>query len=95
MRCASVLLNARNLDIDYDDDRSNNQQQLTDEEIYDAPRGLGKMPVRRESLEKDDDDDWSSNDSGESKAIMQSEGVKSKMVKGKDGEMFFSVVTKR
>lgn len=97
MRCASVLLDSQNLDIN-----NNTNDKLTDEEVYDAPRALTRVPVRREnnSSEENDDekveDDWMMNGIGESKAVMQSEGVKSKMVKSADGkESFFSVVTKR
>mmetsp|Transcript_45226 Transcript_45226/g.96219 ORF Transcript_45226/g.96219 Transcript_45226/m.96219 type:complete len:248 (+) Transcript_45226:20-763(+) len=83
MRCASVLLESEIA----------RAGDLTDEEIYDAPRGLLKVPVRRDS---EDGGDWRLNDSGESKAVMQSEAVSSKMVKSEDGdEKFFSVVTKR
>jgi hypothetical protein len=61
MRCASVLLESRHLnsrkdgrDVVDDDDvcQSNG---LTDEEVYDSPRGLTKMPIRSEN---EDDNDW-------------------------------------
>ncbi|KAL9181320.1 hypothetical protein ACHAXT_010125 [Thalassiosira profunda] len=84
VRCASVLLDARNLEAG---------EQLTDEEIYDAPRGLGKLPIRRDD-DLEGDDDWA-HDAGEANAVMQSESVKSKMVTSEDGESFFSVVTTR
>mmetsp|Transcript_24518 Transcript_24518/g.46988 ORF Transcript_24518/g.46988 Transcript_24518/m.46988 type:complete len:233 (-) Transcript_24518:316-1014(-) len=90
MRCASVLLENKNLDDDGGDVRGD----LTEEEIYDAPRGLKKIPVREGNLE--DGVNWKLNDSEESKAVMQSEGVSSKMVKSVAGkEALFSVVTKR
>jgi hypothetical protein len=98
MRCASVLLDARHLDAEGDKSEQNHGDGdgvcLSDEDIYDAPRGLYRAPVRRDISE--DEDDWEWNDSGESMAVMQGQGVKSKMVKSKGGqEMFFSVVTKR
>lgn len=90
MRCASVLLESKALRVDVCE---NNGRDLTDEEMYDAPRGLTKMPIRRE---RDGEvDDWELSDSRESKAIMRSESVRSKMVKSDDNEMYFSVVTKR
>ena len=95
MRCASVLLDSRHLDIE----NNNNQDEdggddLSDEEVYDAPRGLKKIPIRRES-DVDGEDDWSLRGSGESQAVMQSKSVLSKMIKSDGGESFFSVVTKR
>jgi len=85
-----VLLENKNLD----GDGGNVRGDLTEEEIYDAPRGLKKIPVRGGNLE--DGDDWVLNDSEESKAVMQSEGVSSKMVRSVAGkESFFSVITKR
>mmetsp|Transcript_22628 Transcript_22628/g.47686 ORF Transcript_22628/g.47686 Transcript_22628/m.47686 type:complete len:234 (+) Transcript_22628:39-740(+) len=99
MRCASVLLDARNLDVEGSDangrggreEEEGDGPQLTDEQIYDAPRGLKKIPIRIET-----EDDWKLHDAGESKAVMQSEGVTSKMEKEENGEqMFFSVITKR
>ena len=95
MRCASVLLDARNLDIE---NKSNQDEDggddLSDEEVYDAPRGLKKIPIRRES-DVDGEDDWSLRGSGGSQAVMQSKSVLSKMIKSDGGESFFSVVTKR
>jgi len=92
MRCASVLLDARNADVE------NGGNDLTDEDVYDAPRALGKIPVRTDDDIRDDgsekDDEWQSNDASESRAVMQSENVRSKMVQS-GGESFFSVVTKR
>ena len=92
MRCASVLLDSRNkLNVRCDD-------RLTDEEVYDAPRALTKMPIRRDEYREGEkvDDCWTLNDSGESKAVIQSKNVRSKMVKPDGGdETFFSVVTKR
>jgi len=101
MRCASVLLDSRNLDIEgksNNDDDDGRVHQLTDEEVYDVPRALTKVPVRRENTSEENDkvDDWVLNDSRESNAVLQSEGVQSKMVKSVGGrESFFSVVTKR
>ena len=105
MRCASVLLDANNLDIDdgnnslNGDDGMQQGNKLTDAEVYDAPRGLKKMPVRRENTSEENEDEWTLRDSGESKAVMHSESVQSKMIDPKpwldDGEKFFSVVTKR
>jgi len=99
MRCASVLLDSRNLDVnDIHTDNSSIQNDnrngssgsddkiLSDEDIYDTPRGLTKIPIR-----DDTKNDWK-NDYNESKAIFQKESVKSKMIKTKDGE-FFSVTT--
>jgi hypothetical protein len=83
MRCASVLLDAKNIDGD-----------LTDQEIYDNPRGLGRMPVRRNTDSKHVLDDWRTKGSKESKAILNMKSVKTKMVI-KDNERFFEVVTKR
>ena len=83
MRCASVLLESKALRV----------EGCENEEMYDAPRGLTKMPIRRE---RDAElDDWELSDSRESKKIMRSESVRSKMVKSDDNEMYFSVVTKR
>lgn len=112
MRCASVLLESKHLNVmqdgrrveddsnddDHDDDGnhvvSSRCSNLTDEEIYDAPRGLTRMPIRRGTAQ--DEDDWTVYDSKESAAIMQSESsVRSKMIKSDDGEMFFSIITKR
>ena len=83
MRCASVLLDAKNIDGD-----------LTGQEIYDNPRGLGRMPVRRNTDSKHVLDDWRTKGSKESKAILNMKSVKTKMVT-KDNERFFEVVTKR
>ncbi|KAL7468792.1 hypothetical protein ACHAXS_009025 [Conticribra weissflogii] len=83
MRCASVLLDATSL-------HNHENNKMTDVDIYDAPRGLGKLPIRR-----DDDgngDDWV-RDSGESRAVMKGESVKRKLIE-KDGDLFFSVMTK-
>ncbi|KAL3796523.1 hypothetical protein ACHAW5_004425 [Stephanodiscus triporus] len=92
MRCASVLLRSKTLRVDEGDNGLDGRDDLTDEEVYDAPRGLTKMPIR---IERDGEmGDWALNDSGESKAIIRGEGVRSKMVKSDDNEMFFSVVTK-
>ena len=94
MRCASVLLESKALRVDgCENNGREGRGDLTDEEMYDAPRGLTKMPIRRE---RDGElDDWELSDSRESKAIMRSESVRSKMVKSDDNEMYFSVVTKR
>ena len=95
MRCASVLLDSRNSDdnninndnsIIHDDNRNSSDKMLTDEDVYDTPRGLTKMPIR-----DDTKNDWKT-DSNESKAIFQNESVKSKMIQANDGE-FFSVTT--
>ena len=105
MRCASVLLDAQNLDLGTDNNHG--RSRLTDAEVYDDPRGLGKLPIRRDFDIKSDSggdnekngkevlhgDDWRLHDSDESIAIMRGESVKRKMLE-KDGEMFFSVVTK-
>ena len=96
MRCASVLLDSRNSDVnDIHTDNStihninssgSDDKILTDEDIYDTPRGLTKLPIR-----DDTKNDWM-NDSNESKAIFQNKSVKSKMIQTNDGE-FFSVTT--
>jgi len=98
MRCASVLLDSRNLDVnDIHTDNSSIQNDnrncssgsdkiLTDEDIYDTPRGLTKIPIR-----DDTKNDWK-NDYNESKAIFQKESVQSKMIKTNNGELF-SVTT--
>ena len=98
MRCASVLLESKDLNtsmtdgcIDDDNNRSKSMR-LTDEEVYDAPRGLTKMPIRRVN---ENDDPWRMYDSKESNAVMQSQSVRSKMMKSDNGDMYFSVVTKR
>jgi hypothetical protein len=69
---------------------------LTDEMVYDMPRGLTKMPIRG-GVGWDDDvnDDWSSRDKDESRAVMNSDGVRSKMSMSSDDKMYFSIVTKR
>jgi hypothetical protein len=96
MRCASVLLESRHLnstkdgrDVDDDVCQSNG---LTDEEVYDSPRGLTKMPIRSEN---EDDNDWKMYDSKETKAIMQNRSVRSKMIKSDNGDLYFTVVTNR
>ena len=99
MRCASVLLDSRNLDVnDIHTDNSSIQNDninssgsddkilTTDEDVYDTPRGLTKIPIR-----DDTKNDWK-NDSIESKAIFQNKSVQSKMIQTNDGE-FFSVTT--
>ncbi|KAL3809950.1 hypothetical protein ACHAXA_011392 [Cyclostephanos tholiformis] len=74
---------------------------LTDEMVYDMPRGLTKMPVRRGvgwdgDVDNDaNDDDWSSGDYVESRAIMNSDTVRSKMTMSNQNDMYFSIVTKR
>ena len=93
MRCASVLLESRHLNsrkdiCDNEDVCQSNG--LTDEEVYDAPRGLTKMPIRSEN---EADNDWKMCDFKETKAIMQSHSVRSKMIKSDNGDMYFSVVT--
>ena len=93
MRCASVLLDSKKLGIDGDTTDASSDSSLTDQEIYDDPRGLGRMPLRRHDLDNERDE-WQSNGSKESKAIMKMNSVKSKMVVDND-ESFFSVVTKR
>lgn len=120
MRCASVLLESKELlrrrgeedavggiMMMNDCDGREKMNQLADEEIYDAPRGLTKMPIRGggrrstkgvgDDIDEDDDDleQWTLYDSKESKAIMQNDSVRSKMVKTADGETLFSVITKR
>lgn len=95
VRCASVLLDSRNLDMN--DDVGADGNNLSDEDVYDVPRSLTKTPIRRDgNLEKDEQVDCWAYDSTESKAVMQSEGVQSKMVQSDDGsdEKFFSVITK-
>jgi hypothetical protein len=97
MRCASVLLESNEL--------SREVNQLTDEDVYDVPRGLTKMPIREggrrsrtvgdDNIDEDDLDQWTMYDSKESKAIMQNDSVRSKMVQTAGGETFFSVITKR
>ena len=98
MRCASVLLDSRNLDdsnINNDNSSIQNDNRngssgsdkiLTDEDIYDTPRGLTKIPIR-----DDTKNDWM-NYSNESIAIFQNKSVQSKMIKTNNGE-FFSVTT--
>lgn len=114
MRCASVLLDAKDLATEDDKDATTNQststtrkdnQDIFETEVYDAPRGLGKLPIRK-SLEDiiDEDachnnslssrDDWALNDSKESKAVLQNESIDTKLVE-EDGEKFFSVTAKR
>ena len=95
MKCASVLLDSRNLD--HVGDKNNRDCNpcdiLTDEKVYDAPRGLSKIPIRNDRGNYNKDE-WTRNDSDESKAIFQNKSVQSKMVKLDDNnEMFFSVVT--
>ncbi len=99
MRCASVLLESNDLNSmkdgrDEDDGKNDACESVrpTDEDAYDAPRGLTKMPIRRVGA---DDNDWTNCDSKEANAIMQSQSVRSKMIQMDNGEMFFSVVTKR
>lgn len=98
MRCASVLLESNEL--------SRVRNQLTDEEVYDIPRGLTKMPIREggrvrrstvddDNIDGDDLEQWTLYDSKESKAVMQNDSVRSKMVQTAGGETFFSVITKR
>jgi len=99
MRCASVLLESNEL--------SRVRNQLTDEEVYDVPRGLTKMPIREggrrstkgvvgdDNIDGDDLEQWTLYDSKESKAVMQNDSVRSKMVQTAGGETFFSVITKR
>ena len=101
MRCASVLLDSRHFDNIANTDNNNEQSSsnstnssLTDEQIYDAPRGLTQMPTRNDTNTNNDDiDRWKKNDSSESTAILQSNSVQSKMVKLDDGQTYFSVVT--
>jgi hypothetical protein len=82
------------------------RNQLTDEEVYDIPRGLTKMPIREggrvrrstvddDNIDGDDLEQWTLYDSKESKAVMQNDSVRSKMVQTAGGETFFSVITKR
>ena len=98
MKCASVLLDSTNY-LDHVGDKNNRDCNpsdiLTDEKVYDAPRGLSKIPIRNDRGDNSEDDDWTINDSDESKAIFQNKSVQSKMVKSDDNddEMFFSVVT--
>ena len=100
VRCASVLLDSRHFDnianTDNNDQSSSNStnSSLTDEQIYDAPRGLTQMPTRNDANTNNDDiDEWKKNDSSESTAILQSNSVQSKMVKLDDSHIYFSVVT--
>ena len=101
VRCASVLLDSRHFDnianTDNNDQSSSNNStnsSLTDEQIYDAPRGLTQMPTRNDANTNNDDiDEWKKNDSSESTAILQSNSVQSKMVKLDDSHIYFSVVT--
>ena len=83
MKCASVLLDSRNLDhVDEKNDREYSPSDiLADEKVYDAPRGLSKIPIRNDRGDNSEDDDWTINDSDESKAIFQNKSVQSKMVK--------------
>ena len=98
MKCASVLLDSTNY-LDHVGDKNNRDCNpsdiLTDEKVYDAPRGLSKIPIRNDRGNNNEDGDWTINDSDESKAIFQNKSVQSKMVKSDDNddEMFFSVVT--
>lgn len=94
MRCASVLLDSKKLGIDGDNNLAGPDNTLTDQEVYDNPRGLGRMPLRRSKSDNDHGDEWQLNGSKESKAIMNMNSVKSKMVVD-NNEGFFSVVTKR
>lgn len=94
MRCASVLLDSKKLSIDGDNNNAESGSTLTDQEVYDDPRGLGRMPIRRNNSDDDRKDEWQLNGSKESKAVMKMSSVKSKMVVDND-EGFFSVVTKR
>ena len=98
MRCASVLLDVKDLDVEYD---GSTTEALTEEDIYDAPRGLTKIPIRRdERIDHDSGDAQSDtdahtwNDDGESRAVLQSDSVRKKMIEVGGGK-FFSVVTKR
>ena len=113
MRCASVLLESKELLRRRGEedavggimmtacDGREKRNQLSDEEVYDAPRGLTKMPIRGstkgvgDDIDEDDLEQWTLYDSKESKAIMQNDSVRSKMVKTADGETLFSVITKR
>ena len=119
MRCAFVLLESKELLRRRGEedavggimmtacDGREKRNQLSDEEVYDAPRGLAKMPIRGggrrstkgvgDDIDEDEDDleQWTLYDSKESKAIMQNDSVRSKMVKTADGETLFSVITKR
>ncbi|KAL7439614.1 hypothetical protein ACHAXM_006781 [Skeletonema potamos] len=94
MRCASVLLDSKKLGIDWDNNLAGPDNSITDQEVYDNPRGLGRTPLRRSNSDNDHGDEWQLNGSRESKAIMNMNSVKSKMVVD-DDERFFSVVTKR
>eukprot|EP00985_Skeletonema_marinoi_P006195 scaffold2690_cov168-Skeletonema_marinoi.AAC.1 len=94
MRCASVMLDSKKLGIDGDNNDASLDNTLTDQEVYDDPRGLGRMPLRRNSLDNEQRDEWKLNGSQESKAIMKMNSVKAKMVVDND-EGYFSVVTKR
>ncbi|KAL7485581.1 hypothetical protein ACHAW6_011172 [Cyclotella cf. meneghiniana] len=96
MRCASVLLDSK---LHSEGDSSDT---LSDTDIYDAPRGQTRIPIRRDEnydhkaiecvIKKDRGDYWEESD--ESKALMQSKTVREKMI-DVGGESFFSVVTKR
>ena len=97
MRCASVLLDVKDLDVRCD---GSTHDELSGEAIYDAPRGLTKIPIRRdERSDEDSGNDRSDNgartwgDARESRSVLQSGSVQRKMVKvGEDN--FFSVATK-
>jgi hypothetical protein len=84
------IYEGRERGVDDDDDI------MTDEMVYDMPRGLTKMPIRRGVGWDDDvDDDWSSGDNDESRAVMNSDGVRSKTSMSSDNKMYFSIATKR
>jgi len=88
MQCASVLLDAN---ISYSEGAA---MKLSDEVVYDAPRGLTKIPIERETtdINQEDQDGWKQ--VGESRAVMQSQNVRSKTVSvGED--RYFYAVTKR
>ena len=103
MRCASVLLDVNNATDMMGSDCEKKEEKLSDVDVYDAPRGLGKMPIRRDAPAADcsgskgsmkfaNDIVWE--EAGESRAVLNSESVQSKLVKD-GGDKYFSVVTKR
>ena len=95
MRCASVLLDSEKLGgSDGDNGHVGSNNRLSDQEVYDHPRGLGRMPLRRDTSNNEQGDDWQLNGLKESNGIMQTDSVKSRIVED-NGEQFFSVVTKR
>ncbi|KAL7512372.1 hypothetical protein ACHAXN_010596 [Cyclotella atomus] len=107
MRCASVLLDVKNLTHIQHDSSGGCKEDvhvLSDVDVYDAPRGLIKIPIRRDDVDHcklnichdavRDEEDGCEQQVGESRAVLGGETVKAKMVEA-GGEKYFSVVTKR